>query len=80
MTESLDQKNVTKIIKECQDFFGVEINNIPKITFIYSREEMDRALDRKTEPWERAVTRPSGLYFIHPSKTEELTPHKNDDY
>jgi len=78
--KALDQKNADRIITECQDFFGVKIKNIPKITFIYSREEMDELLGRKTEPWVRAVTRPSGLYFIHPSKIAELTPHKKDDY
>ena len=79
-TKVLDQKNLDRIIEECQDFFGVKLKKVPKITFIYSRKEMDELLGRKTEPWVRAVTRPSGLYFIHPSKIAELTPHKNDNY
>jgi len=79
-TKVLDQKNLDRIIEECQDFFGVKLKKVPKITFIYSREEMDELLGRKTEPWVRAVTRPSGLYFIHPSKITELTPHKNENY
>ncbi|MDD5693587.1 MAG: hypothetical protein PHU86_03900 [Patescibacteria group bacterium] len=80
MTKNIEQDKLNIVIKECQDFFGQKNNVTPKIIFVYSREEMDKALGRKTQDWVRASTRPEGLYFIHPSKVEELTPHKNDDF
>jgi hypothetical protein len=80
MTDEIDNKKVDQIIKECEDFFGVTLKEKPKITFLYSREEMDKVAERKTEPWVRAITRPDGIYFIHSSKIEELTTHKNDNF
>lgn len=80
MTKDIDQNKLKKIIEECQDFFGIKMKNPPKITFVYTREEIDEIAGRKTERWVRAITRRDGLYFIHPNKLEELTPHKNDDF
>jgi len=78
--EELDKKKLDIIMAECQEFFGVSDIPMPRVGFIYSREEFDKLLGRPTERWERAVSRKDGLYFIHSSMIEELTPHTNKDF
>lgn len=78
--EKLEQDMVDQIVKECEEFFEIGPIPLPEINFIYTREEMDTLLGRKTERWERAVCVYGKLTFIHPSKTLELTTHTNDDF
>jgi len=77
--EKLEEKQFYQIMKEVSDFFEVTDISKPKIGFIYSRGDFDKLLGRKTERWERAVSKEDGIYFIHSSMIEELTNHTNAD-
>lgn len=77
---NLEQSLTDKISQECADFFEVEKTSLPKITFLYSRDEVDKAFGRKTEDWIMAGKLKDGLYFIHPSKIDEISSHKQVEF
>lgn len=78
--DEIDREKLNQIMAEYADFFEVDDVPEPRVGFVYSREDFDKLLGRKTERWERAVSRQNGLFFIHSSKIEELTPHTNADF
>jgi hypothetical protein len=78
--EELDRKKLQEISKECADFYEIDAIPLPKITFLYSREEVDKAFGRKTEDWVMAAKLRDGLYFVHPSKIERVTSHREEEF
>jgi hypothetical protein len=78
--EEIDQEAVNAAVKRCNDFFMVNNIPLPPIKFAYSREEMDTIVGRKTESWVVARAQKEGLYFIHPTKIEEITPHTSHSF
>jgi len=78
-----DEDKLKQIKDECREFFNLpqddDIPN-PPITFLFTREEVDAVVNRKSEPWERAITKSDGLYFVHESVLQQITPHKTGDF
>lgn len=68
-----------KIAKELEDFFEITAPDFG-LTLISSREEFDKIICKKSEPWMAGFTRDGNIYTIHPDKIEELTIHKKESY
>jgi len=70
---------LSKIAKELEDFFEITAPDF-ELTLISSREEFDKIIGKKSEPWMAGFTRNGNIYAIHPDKIEELTIHKKESY
>lgn len=76
--ETLVEKN----IDELEDFFEIKLKSKPQIEFVDSREEMDMALGRKTEPWLVANADPENglIHILSEDKFETESNHPREDF
>lgn len=76
-------KNLTKDVQEAYfanvDFFGKEVDGVP-FTFLYSREEMDNVVNRKTRDWEVGQTTKDGIFIFSHSIFEKVSNHPKEDF
>lgn len=56
-------------------FFGNTLENRIEVHILYEREEMDRVLSMKTEPWVVGATPKGILYVFSPKRLESVSNH-----
>jgi len=73
-------KKITEFLKSTQkelsDFFGINIE-LPTVSFINSREEIDKIWNRKTEEWFVGWTKDNSIFILNPEVYTKESSHKD---
>lgn len=76
------EKEIIEAVKKVKKFFSdLDHKNINiKIKLVYSRQEYERDVKRKTERWEIAYTWDNFFIIFHPNVIESETNHNKDEF
>jgi len=71
-------KQIIKSIKKLQNFYNKNISNI-NIELIYSREELNKRMKKKTPNWLIGLADKNKIYLFSPLAVEKYSSHKKSD-
>ncbi|MBU2472693.1 MAG: hypothetical protein ABII95_00155 [Patescibacteria group bacterium] len=65
--------------KELSGFFGINVE-LPMVSFINSRKEIDKIWGRKTEEWFVAWAKDNNIFILNPKIYTKESSHKNIEH